>query len=40
MDAPGVAPTLQQDGWAGASQEVSLKGVGGKTRVFRLQRAA
>jgi class 3 adenylate cyclase len=40
MEAPGVGPAFQADGWTGAAQEVSLKGVGGKTKVFRLERAA
>lgn len=40
MDAPGVGPAFQAHGWAGAPQDVSLKGVGGKTRVFRLARGA
>lgn len=40
MEAPGVGPAFQADGWSGAAQEVSLKGVGGRTKVFRLERAA
>ncbi len=38
MDAPGVQPTLRDGGWLGEEQQVSLKGVGGKTRVFRMHR--
>ncbi|MBL8920563.1 MAG: adenylate/guanylate cyclase domain-containing protein [Myxococcaceae bacterium] len=38
MDTPGVKPLLEAGGWRGEQHEVSLKGVGGKTRVYRLQR--
>jgi class 3 adenylate cyclase len=39
MATPGVEATLREAGWRGEPQEVSLKGVGGKTRVHRMQRA-
>lgn len=38
MDAPGVRPVLDRGGFIGEAQDVSLKGVGGKTRVHRLRR--
>lgn len=38
METPGVAPLLSDAGWRAEPKEVSLKGVGGKTRVHRLQR--
>ncbi|MDX2010018.1 MAG: DUF5939 domain-containing protein [Myxococcaceae bacterium] len=38
MDAPGVAPVLAQAGWRAELREVSLKGVGGMTKVHRLAR--
>ena len=38
MDAPGVPGVLQGGGWKGEEHQVSLKGVGGRPRVFRLQR--
>lgn len=34
--APGVAPALRDAGWKEEPHDVSLKGVGGTTRVFRL----
>ncbi len=40
MDAPGVSPSLRDAGWSVEAREVALKGVGGKTRVFRMQRGA
>ncbi len=39
MDAPGVQPALREGGWRSEEQQVSLKGVGGQTRVFRAHRA-
>ena len=39
MDAPGVKALLGGAGWRADEQQVSLKGVGGKTHVFRMQRA-
>jgi class 3 adenylate cyclase len=36
MNAPGVAGALVEAGWASEEKDVSLKGVGGNTRVFRL----
>lgn len=38
MSAPGVAQALEGAGWRGEPHDVALKGVGGKTRVHRLQR--
>ena len=38
MDAPGVQQSLREGGWRGEEQQVSLKGVGGKTRVYRMHR--
>lgn len=40
MDSPGVGNLLRQAGWQAEEHLVSLKGVGGKTRVHRMQRAA
>jgi len=40
MDSPGVQKALKEAGWLGEEQHVSLKGVGGKTRVHRMHRAA
>lgn len=40
LDAPGVTGVLSGAGWSGEEHQVSLKGVGGKTRVHRMHRAA
>ena len=40
LDAPGVQGVLSGAGWSGEEHHVSLKGVGGKTRVHRMHRAA
>ena len=40
MDSPGVGAAMSGAGWTGEQKDVSLKGVGGSTRVFRMQRAA
>ncbi len=40
MDAPGVMGALKGGGWRGEEKQVSLKGVGGNTRVFRMHTGA
>lgn len=39
LAAPGVAPAFERAGWASEERQVTLKGVGGNTRVVRLSRA-